>query len=411
MISQKEREILRELAGRQLEIANSEENRQCVEAWYAHNDFTGKRPMLHIEIDTFEEELFPPMMRCTDAQARRLERDLYHNFYNFEVFRDDKAVPGYFPVEWKSYFHPFGFEVARQSPSDSGARQIGHRFLHPITDLERDFETLGPSRYGVDKAGTLAYLHLAEDVFGDILPVRTAMQCLYAVPTQQVVHLMGMEAMMMAFYDCPEIFHRLMSRLADDTIAWFEEMERDGFLLPTSGFERLGQGSFCFTHGLPHSPPVKTNDVWGFLDSQETVCISPDMFAEFIFPYYQQIAERYGRLSYGCCEPVDPVWQSLSKLPNLAKVSISPWCNQAVMGENLRGKNIVFHRKPSPNYLGLAGPLDEEAVRAHIRETVEAARGCTLEITQRDVYSVEGDCEKVKSYVRLVREVIEDHWS
>lgn len=36
---------------------------------------------------------------------------------------------------------------------------------------------------------------LAQEMFGDILPVRRTMNGLYAVPTQDVVHLMGMENM------------------------------------------------------------------------------------------------------------------------------------------------------------------------------------------------------------------------
>ncbi|MDL2293330.1 hypothetical protein LJC60_01715 [Ruminococcaceae bacterium OttesenSCG-928-D13] len=77
-----------------------------------------------------------------------------------------------------------------------------------------------------------------------------------------------------------------------------------------------------------------------------------EMYAEFVFPYYERIAQVYGRLSYGCCEPVDPVWDMVSRLPNLRKISISPWCNEEKMGEALRGSSIIYHRKPSPTSLG-----------------------------------------------------------
>jgi hypothetical protein len=97
-------------------------------------------------------------------------------------------------------------------------------------------------------------------------------------------------------------------------------------------------------------------------------------------------------------------------MENLRKVSISPWCDVNFMGDRLRGKKIIFHRKPSPNYLGTGTNLDEEAFRAHIREALIAANGCSLEITQRDVYSINNDEEKAKRYIAIIREEIENCW-
>jgi hypothetical protein len=147
------------------------------------------------------------------------------------------------------------------------------------------------------------------------------------------------------------------------------------------------------------------------MDSQETTAISPKMFKEFIFPYYKEISDNFGLLSYGCCEPVHAIWDTcISKLQNLRKVSISPWCDIDFMAERLRGQNIIFHRKPSPNYLGVNKNLDEDAFRKHIRETLNSAKGCSLEITQRDVYTIHHDENKAKRYVDIIREEIGNCW-
>ena len=184
--------------------------------------------------------------------------------------------------------------------------------------------------------------------------------------------------------------------------------------MPTTGGGFLGQGSWCYNHTLPDEKApgsYTTKDVWGFMDSQETVSISPEMFEEFIFPCYKKISESFGLLSYGCCEPVDPIWENcISRLENLRKVSISPWCNEAYMGERLRGSKIIYHRKPSPNYLGTGTLLDEEAFRTHIRESLQAARGCEMEITQRDVYTINKDISKAKRYVDIIKEEIVNCW-
>lgn len=73
----------------------------------------------------------------------------------------------------------------------------------------------------------------------------------------------------------------------------------------------------------------------------------------------------------------------------------------------LRGRRVVYHRKPSPNVLGVGSVLDEDGLRAHFRKTVRAARGCTLEITQRDVYTLGNTYEKVARYVEIAREECE----
>ena len=78
------------------------------------------------------------------------------------------------------------------------------------------------------------------------------------------------------------------------------------------------------------------------------------------------------------------------------------------MGERLRGTRVIYHRKPNPNFLGVDVALDEEAVRAHIRQTVQAARGCTLEFTQRDVYTIHNNPDKVKRFVQMIREETAD---
>ena len=269
---------------------------------------------------------------------------------------------------------------------------------------------MGKSDFGIDHAGTKQALSLAEDTFGDILPVRLTGSGLYVCLTQDIVHLMGMEVMCFSMYDYPELFCQMMDKLASDYLSFFDLLKQEGLMLPTTGFEHLGQGSRCFTSELPSANITGPGDLWGFMDSQETVSISPKMFADFIFPAYKKVASTFGLLSYGCCEPVHPVWDCIGSLPNLRKVSISPWCNEDFMAERLRGSHTIYHRKPSPNYLGVNPELDEEAFRAHIRKTLQTARGCHVEITQRDVYTIHHNEDKARRYVAIIREEIEKNW-
>lgn len=417
-ISLKDRKRLRELAKKQMEYAQLPLMKQREREWFAHNTFCGQRPMIHLEMGTFEQELIPQRMECEGEAARNIEREILRNYLNFELFDDDKVVPAEFSVSYKTYFKLFGHEIKVKHASDSTGSQLGHQFQYVVQDLEEDWEKLGPSQFGYLQSPeeTRAYAADLSELLGDILPVKIRMNALSAVPTQLVVHMMGMEQMMFSMYDYPDLFVSMMDRIAEDYLSYFRWLESERSLLPTVSGEWLGQGTFCYTDELPGESelakrPFFTRDVWGYMDSQETVSISPQMFEEMIFPCYQKIAGQFGLLSYGCCEPVHPVWDNcISRLENLRKVSISPWCDEAFMGERLRGKKVIYQRKPSPNFLGVGTNLEEEAVREHITKTLRAAQGCHLEITQRDVYTINGNPQKARRYIRLIRECIQTHW-
>jgi len=411
-INLKDREILRELAKHKLELFNEERNQLNLTDWLLHNTFRGKRPMIHLEIGCFWLEVFPQRLKCEGKLARNFEERLWESFINYEVFRDDYPVTDYFHVERRVEHIPFGVKTkVTHAVNEDGENTLGFRIDNIINDLEQDYHILGSSIDTYDKKATTEYADAASDIFGDILPVRIKSNALYSVPTRYVVNLMGMENMFIAMCDYPELFHKMMKQFADDTIAYFRFLENNDALNPTTGAEYVGQGSWCFTDELPSSGTVTSKDVWGFLDSQETVGVSPSMYAEMVFPYYEMIAEQYGLLSYGCCEPVHPFWENcLSKLKNLRKVSISPWCDEEYMGAMLKGRKTIYHRKPRTDYLGIDVVLDEDALRADIRKTLKAAQGCTLEITQRDIYTIHNNESKAIRYVEIIKEEINNHW-
>ena len=411
-ISEKDRVILRELAKKQYEYSQTEKNKKRIQEWYAHNSLKGERPMIHLEMWTFAQEIIPQRLRCEGGFAREVEMNLYCNFLNQELFDDDRVTPDHYPLQYDRYFTLFNIKINVHNAEGS----VGHQFESIVEDLEDDYHKLQQTDFGVDMASTLKKKQVLEETFGDILPVKIMMECLDSVPTQMLVHFMSMENMMYNIYDYPELFQEMMGRIADDTIAYYRFLEEKQLILPTVGGEPLGQGTWCYNHELPGEEeakkrPLVSKDVWGFMDSQETVGFSPAMYEEFIFPCYKKIADQFGLLSYGCCEPVNPIWDScISKLENLRKVSISPWCDEEFMGERLQGGKVIYHRKPSPNYLGVGTTLDEDAVRASIRKSLNAAKGCKLEITQRDVYTINNDLAKAKRYVDIIKEEIVNNW-
>ena len=119
--------------------------------------------------------------------------------------------------------------------------------------------------------------------------------------------------------------------------------------------------------------PARLVRMWGCSNSQETVGVSPKNVPRVLLP----LLPRCRASRWGCCTTAAASRRTRSgrisaRLPHLKKVSISRWCDQAFMGEALRGTEIVFSRKPDPNFLSVDVKLDEEAWAAHIRETLQA---------------------------------------
>lgn len=227
--------------------------------------------------------------------------------------------------------------------------------------------------------------------------------------------MLGLEKMMYAMIDHPDALHSLYRFLVDDILEFVEWQEAEGLLELNNGNDYVGAGSYGFTTELPtqqcrETGVVRPADLWLNLNSQETVGISPSMYGEFIYPYYEELASRFGLVYYGCCEPVHDIWINyLSRLPHIRKVSVSPWCDEAFMGEALRGSDVIYSRKPFPNYIGL-GKLDEQAFADHISKTLQCAKGCHLEFIFRDVYTLDGDPTKPGRGVKIVRGLVDKLW-
>lgn len=71
MSREQDRTILRELAKRQLEISQSIKNQERILLWKAHNAFQPSAPVVHVEIDTFEQEILPSLLRCEGRRHGR----------------------------------------------------------------------------------------------------------------------------------------------------------------------------------------------------------------------------------------------------------------------------------------------------------------------------------------------------
>ncbi|MHB9130220.1 MAG: uroporphyrinogen decarboxylase/cobalamine-independent methonine synthase family protein [Armatimonadota bacterium] len=408
-----ERVYLRRLAKRQAEIAVLPIMQQRRQMWTDMNDNKPcARPPFAIETWTFDRDFMPASIyQCTSEYGRRLENGFLRHIRHHELLNDDHVCPDTIDLGWHVWCNEFGIDIHTEYIKDAEGVTTGYHFECPITDLNEGFEMVKPSTFGVDREDTLAEKQFLEETFGDIMPIAMrsgtyGANCL----TQRLMRLMSMETFFMAMYDCPDKLHALMALLRDNAIRMSRWAEQEGLLILNNGNQCTCGTCFNFTTLLPTGDvapgQVKLSDMWAGMDSQETVGVSPDLFHEFCFPYYRDLAEMFGLVYWGCCEPADPLWEtSLSKLPNLKAVSISRWADERFMADALTGTGIVYSRKPNPNLLGVDVQLDEDAWAAEIRTTLEitAGKNIPLEFVVRDVYSMHGNLNKPRRAVEIAR--------
>ncbi len=412
-----DRTRLRQLARRQAEIAALPIQQVRRARWAGINDDQpGARPPFAIESWTFDRDFMPKtLVQCESDYGRRLEGGFLRHIRHHEILGDDHVCPDTLDLGWQVQCDEFGLEIPTRYIKDSEGIVTGYHFDCPVKDLVDGFAMIKPSRFSVNRESTQEEFVFLSETFGDILPVAIrsgtyGANCL----TQRIMRICPQEAMFLAMYDAPEQLHALLALLRDNAKRMAQWAEAEGLLELNNQNQCTCGTCYNFTDTFPAAVPVrgqvKLKDMWAVMDSQETVGVKPKLFHEFFFPYYRELAELYGQVYWGCCEPVDPIWEnSISKLPNLKSVSISRWANQAKMAEMLDGTGIVYSRKPNPNLLGVDKVLNEEAWAAEIRSTlaVMAGKRVPFEFVVRDVYSMHGDLGKARRAVEIANREID----
>ena len=408
-IPMKDREILRDLAKKQLEYANCPKNDEILKKWNALAEGRRETPTVRLLFSNFSHEVVAPRLQCTSDAARRLEWSLLSTLVGRELFDDDTPISPTYNIGWNTWASPFGISAHTSRIKDQ--KTSGYHIDPVIEDLEEDFEKLKGGSFGVNREATLQHKEWVDSLIGDILPTRMVMHSLSGSITNPLVHLMGMENYYLSMYDCPETLHKVMDMATRIYEQYYDFLEQEQLLLPTCGISPIAQESFAFNSELPTDHVEKTTQCWGFLESQETTAVSPEVYGEFVYPYQDRLVKRYGLLSYGCCERVDALWTDyLSKWTNLRKLSVSPFNYEPQIGEYLRGSKVIYYSKPRAELVTNRGPMDEDALRTYFRGVCEAASGCLFEIAQREVLTLYGDANRGRRYVEIAKECVEKYW-
>jgi hypothetical protein len=325
-------------------------------------------------------------------------------FWGTEML-DDRVIEPFFNVPYNYEDTGWGLHEKRIG----GERGGSYTWEAPIVEYERDFPSLAYPRIVIDGDTTARVVALAREIFDGLLEVRLSGIWWWTLGmTWDYINLRGLENFMLDLYDNPDWVHKTMKFMSDGLARKLDFLEAEGLLALNTGGAYVGSGGFGWSSQLPaagfESARVRLKDMWGFAESQETVGVSADMFEEFIFPYQLPLLERFGLNCYGCCEPMDPRWHVIKRIPRLRRVSVSPWADREIMAEAL-GKDYIMSLKPSPAPLARA-VMDEDAIRASLRSDIGKTKGCVVELIMKDNHTLGGNPKNATGWCRIAREEI-----
>ncbi len=404
-----DRDIIRRLSARWMELAALAVMQERKRLWTELKDLRAERPMVLFETWSLLNYVSEDELECRDPSLRGIERHMRWVIRQAEEVGDDIVIEPVWRVGWQIHGTDYGVPLEAEHARDGDGDTVAYRYNHPIRTPD-DVARLRPRSWTVNREGTLEWLDTLERLFGDILPVRLhGTQSLHAGLTGDLFRLLGNDNLMSWVYDAPEAVHRVMAYLCDDRIAYYDWLEREGLLGRNTHWTFVGSGSPGYTTALPSEAapgPVRLNELWIWMESQESAGISPRMFARMFLPYMAEVSRKFGLVYYGCCEAVHDRWSEIiAAMPNVRAVSASPWCDMRAIAAAL-GKSCVFSRKPRPAPIS-GEHADWQALEEDARATLEAARDCNLEIIYRDVYRIGGDRARLRRWVEMVRRLME----
>ncbi|MFW6132562.1 MAG: hypothetical protein ACOC8F_01600 [Planctomycetota bacterium] len=412
-VTASDRDVIRALAGEMAEIAALPVHAEKAEMWRKCNDLEPVRPMVWItEVPWHEmgsdDEL---TLHCQSDWARRIEQGMRRDLYAWRHMRVDQVFSDYFPSPLAIRDTGFGIgtneDIIR---SDQAGGIASHHYKAQIVE-PADVEKIRPPEVTHDEAASEREYAARRELLDGILPVRkVGVKGTWCAPWDQLVTWWEPERALMDLVMRPDMVEEAISRLVDAWVARLDQWEQLNLLTPNLDNHRIGSGAYGYTSELPRPDAdpdrPRAADMWGAATAQIFSAVSPEMHWKFALKHEKRWLDRWGLTYYGCCEPLDVKMDILRRIPNLRKVSMSPWVDPA-RGAAALGGEYVYSCKPSPAILA-EDRWRPDLARKQLREVLKATRGLPVEIIMKDISTVRYDPKRLWEWSRVAMELAEE---
>ncbi len=398
--------LIRELAQRYMEVCAKPVQNERRRLWALKNSLKPVRPLIYVRACAWRE-MPQSKCQCQDPTLKDAESFLRQALF-VDTFGDDTIMEPWVTLRATHRNHGWGIEGERRySEEDEGGG--AYKEDYPIRDLS-DIEKLHAPCHDIDEAATARNLAKLEEAIGDIVPVnvnRGPARGIWSMDlSTDLGHLRGIEHIMMDMMDNPEWLHRLLAFMRDGVLKDHEETEAAGDFGLANHYNQAMPYAEALEPPAANARGVKRSQIWCYMAAQEFTGVSPAMHEEFLLRYQMPIMAPYGLVAYGCCEDLTRKIDMLRQIPNLRRIAVSPFADVARCAEQI-GTDYVVSYRPSPADMVSYG-FDPDRVQTVLRRDLERCRGCHVDITLKDVETVERDPDRIRAWTQLAREVVED---
>ena len=403
-----DRQILRELIKPYLEIAHLPVQRQRARQYRDLNSLRSTRPVVLLDELPWHELNGDGFLTlcCQDAFCRDIEQFLRRALYKWRLPSDMLVLPE-IPYPRAIRIGDIGVAVRETTLSvDPGNNIVSHAYQDCLSTMDQ-LEALHVPTVEIDEEADRRNLERAAELFGDLVPLRLTGYMNHFAPWDNIAMWRGVGPLLTDLVERPDFMHQTMERLVTIQLALLEKLEA---LNALEAHAELVHCTPAYADELPgpgfNPDHVTRADQWGRGTAQIFASVSPAMHEEFEIAYMRRFFRGSGLVYYGCCEPLHRKMDIVKTLPNLRKVSVTPWADVRMCAEAM-GPGYVLSRKPKPAAVAVPS-LDRTALARDIEETLAICRetGTPCEFILKDISTCAGNPQNLYDWGRTVMDVV-----
>ncbi len=400
--------ILRDLVKRYLEVCNRPQQEKVRELWRKHNSLEKTCPLVIVRGGVAFNKEIPELrdLECEDPLFRQHERALRKRLYK-STLGDDNIFEPWLTVGAVHKCTGWGVDVERDvAEEDGGSWKVDY----PIKK-EEDLDKLRMPRHEIDEEATEEKYERLGDAVGDLIDISVDRGPAYRVWSGDLAtdlgYLRGIEHFMLDMHDRPEWLHDMLSFMRDGVLRTHNQAEEAG----DWGLNNHTNQSMPYAKELQDPAPdeygVDRSELWCFMAAQEFAQVGPKNHDEFMLQYQLPILKKFGLVAYGCCEDLTNKIDMLGQIPNLRRIAVTPWADVQKCAEQI-GEDYVISWRPSPERMVCSG-FSEKRVREMTEEAMEACKGLHVDISLKDIQTVQNEPARLKKWVQITRDVVEQY--
>lgn len=415
VLSQHDKDILKDLGYQIARISSDPQNQINAKNWTLLNDKKSVKPMVWINEVPWHEMNYNDELTlcCEHPWAKNLEDELKKTIYQWNHFRGDMVVNPYISCPLAIHSTDFGIVEDVDIAKTDEENDIYSRHYHIQISEPEDIEKIQmPKITHFEKATEYSYQAM-QDVFDGILPVKKVGQThIWYTPWDFLIRWWGVQEAIIDLVMRPDMVHDIYEKMVQAWMTELDQFEEMNLLSLDCNNTRVGSGGYGYTTELPGDDfdpnHVLAKNMWGCSNAQIFSTVSPEMHWEFAVEHDLKWLKRFGLTYYGCCEPLDQKIDMLRRIPNLRKISISPWNDSKKIIDAI-GSDYVMSRKPSPAVVAW-DTFNLEQAEKELREFMELTDPSQhIELIFKDISTVRRNPQRLWQWSEMASRVAEEY--